>query len=197
VATGVVPNSDNLGLENTKIQRKEGGFLRVNDYLETSEPGVYAIGDVVGNYMFRHSANFEGEYLFRSLFTQDRAEVIQYPPVPYAVFTHPQIAGVGLTETEAKNAGLDYVVGLTPYSKSAMGQARLSDHGFVKILVERESRQLLGAHIIGDEAATMAHIFILAMTVGATLDHLLEMIYIHPALPEITRNACRAARSVL
>jgi dihydrolipoamide dehydrogenase len=89
--------------------------------------------------------------------------------------------------------GKDYVVGLNPYQKSAMGMARLSDHGFCKLIFDRKKR-LIGAHIIGDEAATMIHQLIYAMTKKAKLDDLLEMIYIHPALPEIVRNAARNAR---
>src|SRR3989338_1881654 len=92
---------------------------------------------------------------------------------------------------------MDYVVGLNPYKSSAMGMALLSEHGFCKILIERKSQKILGAHIVGDEASDMIHMLIALMTKNGTLDDLLNMIYIHPALPEIVRNAARKAKEAL
>lgn len=193
VATGVLPNTDNLGLENTKIKKDDRGFIKVDKYLETSVPGVFALGDVIGKYMFRHAVNFEGEHLLKTLFIQKKKTPIKYPPMPHAVFTNPEIAGVGKTEDELKKEKIKYVVGLNPYQRSAMGSARLSDHGFVKLLFEKKSRKLVGAHIIGDEASTLIHQLVLAMSLHATADDLLNMVYIHPALSEIVRNAVRKA----
>jgi len=197
ITAGVVPNGDQLGLENTDIQLNDRGFIKVDDQLQTGATGVYALGDCIGNYLFRHSVNFEGEYLMKTLFVEKSDKPISYPPVPHAVFTLPQIAGVGKTEDELKKEGGEYVVGLNAYKNSAMGMARLSDHGFVKILVDKKSRRLLGAHIIGDEASDMIHVLIAFMTANATVDDLLSMIYIHPALPEIVRNAARKAKAAL
>ncbi|MCK5580123.1 MAG: dihydrolipoyl dehydrogenase [Candidatus Omnitrophica bacterium] len=191
VATGVVPNNDTLDLQNTDIAVDEKGFVKVNDRLETTVNGVFALGDCVGNYFFRHTVNFEGEYLFNRIFMTKSAEPIKYPPVPHAIFSHPQVAGVGKTEEELKAEGVDYVVGLNKYENSAMGMALLSDSGFVKILIDRKTRKILGAHIVGDEASDMIHMLIAFMTKNGTLDDLLNMIYIHPALPEIVRNAAR------
>jgi len=197
MATGVVPNTDTLDLSKTQVKVKDNGFLDVNDRLETAVKGVYGLGDCVGNYLFRHSVNFEGEYLFRTKIASPADEPIRYPPVPHAVFTYPQVAGVGKTEEELKADGIDYVAGLSPYGKSAMGMALLSDHGFAKILIERASRRILGAHIIGPEASNMIHMVIALMNKSGTLDDLLNMIYIHPALPEIVRNAARKAQAAL
>lgn len=197
VATGTIPNSDNLGLENTDIKTSEKGFICVNQYLETSVDSVYALGDVVGNYFFRHSVNYEGEYLFKALFKDNGHKPLVYPPMPHAVFTYPQIAGVGKTESQLIAEGAAYVSGKAAYRKSAMGMARLSDHGFVKVLIDKHSKKLLGAHIIGDEASNMIHVFIAFMSLNADLDQMLDMIYVHPALNEIARNALRNARSLL
>ena len=197
VATGVVPNTDNLGLENTSIQRNDKGFIKVDDHLRTAVPGIWALGDCVGNYLFRHSVNFEGEYLFRTIFTEKKDEPIRYPPVPHAVFSYPPIAGVGKTEEQLKKEGVDYVVGLNPYKTSGMGMALLSDHGFCKILIDCRTRKILGAHIVGEEASDMIHMLIAFMNKQGTLDDLLNMIYIHPALPEIVRNAARKAQVAL
>lgn len=197
VATGITSNTDTLDLINTDIEMKAGGLIKVNEYLETSVENVYALGDCVGNYYFRHSVNFEGEYLFDWVYGGGAKTPISYPPVPHAVFTHPQIAGVGKTEDELKAEGIDYIVGLNPYKSSAMGMALLSESGFCKLLFERRSRRLLGGHIIGDEASDMIHMVIAFMNMNATLDDMLRTIYIHPALPEIVRNAARKAKTAL
>jgi len=197
VATGVVPQSDRLGLERTGIQVDEKGFIVVDDHLRTTVPGVYALGDVVGNYLFRHTVNYEGEYLVRQLFEGAPDAPLDYGPVPHAIFGSPEVAGVGLREQDAREAGLDYIVGKATYADSTPGMARASDHGLVKILVERGSRRVLGAHIVGDDAATMIHLFIVLMKKGGTLDDLLDLIFIHPALPEVARDAARNAGEVL
>ena len=195
VATGIVPNTDNLGLENTTIAQSINGYIMVNDHLEASVPGIYAIGDCNGNYFFRHSVNFEGEYLLGQLFQGHTPSEIKYPPMPHAVFTSPEIAGVGKTEQALREEGIDYLAVTHEYKNSAQGMARLPEEGLVRLMFERNTRKLLGAHIIGDEAATMTHLLILAITMGATSTELLTMIYIHPALPEIVRNAVRKAEA--
>ncbi|EPG66947.1 pyridine nucleotide-disulfide oxidoreductase [Leptospira wolffii serovar Khorat str. Khorat-H2] len=197
VATGIRPNTDWLDLQNTDVQLDEKGYIRTNEYLETTAPGVYAFGDIIGKYFFRHSVNFEGEALFQSLYVDKKRSVIEYPPVPHAVFTHPQVAAVGKTEDELIREGTEYISAINPYSSSATGMARLSEDSFVKILVSPKTRKILGAHIIGDEASNLIHLFILLMTMGGTLEDLLKMIYVHPALPEIARNAARKAREIL
>ncbi|MDE2222622.1 MAG: dihydrolipoyl dehydrogenase [Candidatus Omnitrophica bacterium] len=195
IAAGITSNADTLDLINTDIELQPGNFIKVNEYLETGVPGVYALGDCIGRYFFRHSVNFEGEYLFDHLFGGHPRAPLHYPPVPHAVFTYPQVASVGATEEELKIKGVDYVIGLNPYKSSAMGMALLSDHGFCKILVDRKTRKLLGGHIIGPEASDMIHMIIAYMNMNATLDDMLRTIYIHPALPEIVRNAARKAKT--
>ncbi|XDD51794.1 dihydrolipoyl dehydrogenase [Leptospira sp. WS92.C1] len=197
VATGIRPNTDGLALSNTTIQTDKNGYIQVNEYLETTASGVYALGDIIGKYFYRHSVNFEGEFLFRTLYQEKKKSPIVYPPVPHAVFTHPQVARVGKTEEQLKAEGFDFISAKNPYSASATGMARLSDSGFIKILVEKKSRKVLGAHAIGDEASNVIHLFILLMTMGGTVDDLLKMIFIHPALPEIARNAARKANEIL
>ena len=97
VAAGVTPNSDGLGLEKTGIRTNPDGFIAVDEHLQTAVPGVFALGDVVGNYLFRHSVNFEAEYWIEANFLAPEPYPIAYPPMPGAVFTHPEIASVGLT----------------------------------------------------------------------------------------------------
>jgi len=194
VATGVHPNTQKLGLENTSVQITQRGFVAVDDHMKTRAENIYAIGDVVGNYLFRHSVNFEGEYLFGQLYGDEKKAAIAYPPMPHAVFSHPEVAGVGKTEKQLQD-GTEYVVGKNSYKASAQGMARMPDYGFVKLLFDKKTKKLLGCHIIGDEASIMIHQAIYAMTYDATLDDLLNIIYIHPALPEVFRNACRKAKA--
>lgn len=197
VATGIKSNTDTLDLINTDIELQSEGFINVNEFLETSVGGIYALGDCIGRYFFRHSVNFEGEYLFDQIFGGKPRTPISYPPVPHAVFTYPQVAGVGKTEDALKKEGIDYIVGLNPYKSSAMGMALLSESGFCKLLFDRRSKKLLGGHVIGDEASDMIHMVIAFMNMNATLDDMLRTIYIHPALPEIVRNAARKAKTAL
>lgn len=195
VATGITSNTDTLDLINTDIELAPGNFIRVNDHLETNVPGIYALGDCIGRYFFRHSVNFEGEYLFDQVFNGKPRTPIVYPPIPHAIFTDPQVAGVGKTEEQLIQDGTPYVVGSNPYKSSAMGMALLSDSGFCKILFCQKTRRILGSHIIGPEASNMIHMLIAMMNKDGTLDDLLRMVYIHPALPEIVRNAARKAKT--
>lgn len=195
VATGVIPDTAELGLENTGIHTDANGFIRVDGFLETDVKGVYALGDCVGNHFFRHTVNYEGEYLMRAVFSSDKRMELDYGPVPQAVFSHPQLAAVGKTEQTLRDEGIPYVVGKASYADSTPGMARRCDHGFVKLIVAKDSRRILGAQIVGEEASDMLHLFIAMMKKHGTLDDLLDMIFIHPALPEIARDAARDARN--
>jgi mycothione reductase len=193
VATGVVPNTDQLGLENTGIKLTTDGFVKVDAHLQTDVEGIYALGDCIGNYLFRHTVNYEGEYLMRTAFAPKPMPAIDYGPVPYAVFTVPQIAGVGMTEEQANHLHMPVIVGKATYADSTPGMARASDHGFAKVIFEKASRKLLGAHIIGEEASSLIHLFIAMIKKHGTLDDLMDMIFIHPALAEVARDAIRNA----
>jgi len=197
VATGTVPCTNDLGLANAQIETNAQGNIVVDEYLRTSTEGVYALGDCVGHYLFRHTVNYEGEYLVRTVLENGKHLPLNYGPVPHAIFTNPEVAGVGLTEEQAKAQGLNYGVGRASYADSNAGLARGYDHGFAKLLFDRTTRQILGAHILGPEASNMIHLFIMAMKTHATLDDLLDMIFIHPALPEIARDAARDAKQRL
>lgn len=195
VATGIEPATADLGLEKAGIQMHQGGFVKVDDRLETNVPGVFAFGDCIGHYFFRHSANYQGEYLFKSLFQKQRRRPLAMPEVPHAVFTSPQIGSIGKREDDLRQG--TYVVGKVRYAQSAMGMALKSKSGFVKLLFDRRTTRLIGAHMIGPEASNMIHMAIAYMQMHAKLDDLLGTIYIHPALPELIRNAARAAHREL
>ena len=197
VATGVVPNSDQLDLEKAGVEVRKDGFIKVNEYLRTTADNVWAFGDIVGNYFFRHNANFEGQYLFASVIHQATKEPIDYTGMPHAIFSHPQIAAVGEREDELQERGALYVKGVNPFSGSAMGMALRSNYGFVKLLIEKQTHRILGCHIIGPEASVLIHQVIPLIRLQGKLEDLLYMIHIHPALSEIVRNAARNARDRL
>jgi len=194
VAAGIEPQTGGLGLEKTGITLDENGFIRVNECLETSVPGVYALGDVVGNYLYRHTANYEAKYLVQSVLTGEFSGPLQYGPVPYGIFSNPQIAGVGKTERNLQDSNVSYVSGKALYRQSTPGMARRSEHGLVKVLVEKRTRRMLGAHIVGEEATNMVHLFIALLKFQATIDDMLDMIFIHPALSEVAKDAAVDAR---
>ena len=213
VATGVRSNGDLVGLEGSGLRTKRGGFLEVDEHLRTNVGGIWAIGESAGNWMFRHSANFEGEYLFRHVFDAEvrgggRGSLVgkeTYPPIDYtgigyAVFTgnEIQIGSVGLTEQEVAASGKRYFVGVTTYKHSAYGDALRSTSGLCKLVVDEE-RRILGAHIIGYQASVLLHqvAVLFRLPGGPKLDYLLDMIYVHPALPELMRNTARKARDAL
>ncbi len=192
VCAGITPNSDQLGLNRSNIKVKQNGFIAVGKFLETNVAGVFAIGDVAGNFLFRHSVNFEAEYWIKANYLTKSPNPIEYPPVPAAVFTDPEIASVGLTEEEAKSQKLDYLIGKSKFNV-AMAKARGTEFGLVKLIVERSTGCLLGAHIIGEEASTLIQELVLAATLKLTVQQLYQQIYIHPALPEVIRGAVRDA----
>lgn len=167
IASGLLPNSDTLCLENTDIETDQRGWIRTNEYLETTQKNIYAIGDINGKYQFRHKANYEAEVLIHNLFSSESKRMACYNAVPRAIFTWPQVAGVGITEREAKNCGERYWVGKNYYSQIASGIAmgiskNSSDNGFVKIIVGQD-KTILGVHIVGPHAAILLQPFVYLM----------------------------------
>ncbi len=191
IATGITPNTDTLNLHNTDIKCNDKGFINVNSQLETSQPNVFAFGDIIGRYQFRHSANFEGQHLFDTVVKQNKPKDLTYPPMPHAVFTNPQVASVGLTEQECITQNIDYIIGKNLYKNSAMGMALRSETDCVKLIFSKQDQRLIGAHIIGYQASSIIHMLIVGINLNITAQQLQSMIYIHPALPEVIRNAAR------
>lgn len=196
VATWVRPMTDGLGLENTDITVSKRWYIEVDDYLETKVPWVFALWDVVGNYLFRHSVNYEGEYLLRE-FQNTHKSPIKYPPMPHAIFSYPQIAWVWVTQDELikqwKQEGLDYEIAIHHYKNSAMGSAMKAEVWFVKLIADKNTRKVIWAHIIGEKSSDIIHMMIVIISANMTVDFMLgDMIFIHPALSEVIRNAARS-----
>ncbi|MDE1878501.1 MAG: dihydrolipoyl dehydrogenase [Thaumarchaeota archaeon] len=194
VATGRTPNTDTLNLEKTGVATNEKGYVTTDEFLETSVPGIFALGDAVGRYPFKHSANHEAQYAYTNLVHSHKKTAVDYTAMPHAIFSSPQVAGVGYTEQELRQKGIPYLKSIYPYIDSAMGEALKDNDGFVKFLVEKETRKILGCHIIGTEASILIHEVLVAMrSAGGTIDSLTNTIFIHPSLSEVID---RAANSV-
>jgi dihydrolipoamide dehydrogenase len=194
VAAGRVPNTDLLAVDKTGVRTDAKGFVVTDEYLETNVPGIFSLGDAVGHYLFRHSANLEAQFAYDNLRGGAGKVPVDYSAMPHAIFTSPQIAGVGKTEQELRAAGVDYTVGRHAYFDTAMGKAIEDRDGFVKILVDRTTRRILGCHILGHDASTLIHEVVVAMKAGdGTVDALLRAVHIHPALSEVVQRAAWAA----
>lgn len=190
VAAGRVPNSDLLDLEKTGVLVDPRGYIKVNEYLETNVPGIYALGDIIGKYQFKHAANLEAEYALQNMLFPEEKLPVDYTAMPHAIFTSPQIASVGSTEQELRSKGVEYIAAKWRYIDSGMGKA-IEDHdGFVKFLYDKKTLKILGCHIIGTDAATMIHEVIVAMKSGkGDAFSILDAVHIHPALSEVVQRA--------
>ncbi len=189
VAAGRVPNSDLLKPEKTGVKLDERGYIKVNEYLETSKRNIWAFGDAIGKEMFKHVANYEAGVAWHNA-VHDHKVPMDYSAAPHAVFTYPQVASVGLKEAEAKQQGHKILVGKAFYRDTAMGGAMGEPEGFVKVIVEQETGKILGGHIIGAEASILIQEIVNAMvTENGSFATIVRAMHIHPALSEVVQQA--------
>jgi mycothione reductase len=191
IASGRVPNSDTLDLEKTGVRVNMNGFIITDNYLETNVKGIFALGDAIGRYLFKHSANHEAQYAFNNILYPDQKLPVNYAAMPHAIFSSPQVAGAGFTEQEVKKyVSIDYQKSVYPYIDTAMGRAIDDRDGFVKLLVNKKDRKILGCHIIGNNASSLIHEVLVAMRCGeGTIDTIINTVHIHPALSEVVSRA--------
>ena len=189
LATGRISNADRLQVQNSGVEVDGRGFVSTNEYLETNVPGVWALGDIVGRYLLKHSANLEAAYVGHNMFNPDNQVAVDYNAMPASVFSSPQVASVGITEQEAEKTGTHYVAATYDYSETAYGASILDLDGFVKVLADPETREILGCHIIGTHAAMLIQEVANAMRRHLTTDAVTQSIYVHPALPEVVQRA--------
>jgi len=190
VAAGRVPNSDTLDLGKTGVKTDGGGFITVDEHLETSVKGIFALGDAVGRYLFKHAANHEAQYAYYNL-THDKKIPVDYTAMPHAIFSSPQVAGAGYTEKELKEKGIPYTKAVYPYIRTAMGEAIEDRDGFVNLLASKEGK-ILGCHIIGSHASVLIHEVLVAMKLGASVHDIVRTVHVHPALSEVVARAASA-----
>lgn len=183
VAVGRRSNADRLKVENTGVEVDERGFVRVNEYLETSKKKIYAVGDANGQQLFTHVANREAELAAHNALHGNSLKM-DYGAAPHAVYSHPQIASVGLTEEDARRTH-KVLVGKARYSDVAKGKAMMEENGFAKAIVDADTSKILGFHIIGPYAPIMIQEVINTMAAKGDIDHIEAGMHIHPALPEL------------
>jgi len=198
VASGRAPNTDVLHPERAGITTDEKGWIVVNEYLETSQPNVWAFGDADGRYLFKHVANYEALIVYYNAVQKKRVKV-DYHAVPHAVFTYPEIASVGLKEEEAveKYGKSNLLIGIQRYEDTAKGLAMGVKDFFVKVIMESTTTKILGAHIIGPYASILIQEIInLMYTPTQSAEPILEGMYIHPSLSEVVQRAFASAMPV-
>lgn len=194
IAAGRVPNSDILKPERTGVELDKRGYVKVNQFLETSKKNIFAFGDAIGKQMFKHVANYEAAIAWHNSSHDHKVEV-DYTAAPHAVFTHPQVASVGLKEAEAVRSGHKILVGRAYYKDTAQGAAMAEPRGFVKVIVERKTGRVLGAHIVGPYASILIQEIINAMAVGeGNFLSVVRGMHIHPAMSEVVQNAFGSLR---
>ncbi len=190
VATGRTPNGDRLDLDRAGIAVHDDGRVVVDEFQRTSVDGVWALGDVSSPYQLKHVANHESKVVAHNLTHPDQLRSSDHRFVPWAVFTDPQIAAVGRTEAQCRDEGLDYVVKVQAYGDVAYGWAMEDTTGFCKVLAERGTGRLLGAHVMGPQASIVIQPLIQAMSFGLTArETATGQYWIHPALSEVVENA--------
>ncbi len=183
LAVGRRSNADSLQLEKTGVELDQRGFIRVNGYMQTTHRHIFAVGDANGQQMFTHIANREAVLAADHVLHGTRQKM-DYSAAPHAVFSYPQIASVGMTEEMARQ-NHKIRVGKTKYSSVAYGEALREGHGFAKVIIEEETDQILGFHIIGPYAATLIQEVTNAMQSKGNVHEIFDGIHIHPALPEL------------
>jgi dihydrolipoamide dehydrogenase len=188
VAAGRAPNVEEIGLKELGVQMTERGFIKINEKMETSMKGIYAIGDVAGPPMLAHKGEREG-VIVAEVLAGHHTHALDYSNVPGATYCHPEVASVGLTEQQCKDKKIEYKVGKFPFS--ANGRARTSGEteGFVKIIRGAKYGEILGAHIVGAHATEMIHELVVARTNEYTVEEVDLAIHAHPTLSEAVAEA--------
>lgn len=191
VAIGRRPYTDNLGLENAGIATNKRGQIVVNKHLETGVPGIYAIGDVIEGAMLAHKAEEEGIFVAETIAGQKPH--INYLLIPGVVYTWPEVAGVGYTEEQLKEQGRAYKTGKFPFKASGRARASMDTDGFIKVLADTTTDEILGVHMIGPRIADLIAEAVVAMEYRASAEDIGRISHAHPTFTESFKEACLAA----
>jgi len=191
VAIGRIPYTQGLGLEEAGVALDERRRVKTDGHYQTNVPGIYAIGDVIAGPMLAHKAEDEGVALAEILAGQ--AGHVNYDVIPGVVYTEPEIASVGKTEEELKDAGIKYKTGKFPFTANGRARAMNATDGFVKFIADAETDRVLGAHIVGRGAGEMIHEAAVLMEFGGSAEDLARTCHAHPTMSEAVREAAMAA----
>jgi mycothione reductase len=190
LATGRVPNSDQLDAAAGGLTLDEHGHVDTDDTYATNVPGVWAIGDLANHFQLKHVANAAIQFVVHNILHADAPRRATFTSVPAAVFADPQVASIGPTERALREQGRPYVVSRRDYSETGYGWAMEDTTSFVKLIADPDTRLLLAAHIIGPHASMLIQPLIQAISLGNTVDELAhQVLYIHPALTEVVSQA--------
>ncbi len=195
IAVGRKPRTENIGLEKTKI-KPERGFIKVNEWLETEEPGVYAMGDIVAGYpQLAHAAFIEGKIAMAHIAGRPTRKMTSVR-VPAATYTHPEIGSVGLTEAKAKEQGKKVKIGKFPFSANSRASIVGSHEGFIKVVSDAQYGEILGVHIIGPQATELIAEATAAIEMEATVEDLMYIVHSHPTLAEAMLDAVESVEGM-
>jgi dihydrolipoamide dehydrogenase len=190
VAVGRTPYTEGLGLEEAGVKKDERGRIAVDKHFATNVPGIYAIGDAIAGPMLAHKAEDEGVAVAEILAGQ--AGHVNYDVIPNVIYTYPEIASVGKSEEELKEAGVAYNAGKFPFTANGRAKVNLTSEGFVKILADAKTDRVLGVHIVGADAGNMIAEAAVAMEFGAAAEDIARTCHAHPTLPEAVKEAAMA-----
>lgn len=190
VSTGRAPYTENLGLEDIGVQFEKGGRIAVDDHFRTSVPSVYAIGDTIHGPMLAHKAEEDGIACVENL--AGLTGHVNYATVPGIIYTHPELAFVGISEEEAKASGINYKVGKFPFMANSRARTIEDAEGLVKIVADKETDKVLGVHILGPSAGELIAEAVLAMEYGASSEDIARTCHGHPTLSEAVKEAALA-----
>jgi dihydrolipoamide dehydrogenase len=191
VSVGRVPNGQDLGLENTKVERDEKGFIKVDERMATADPNIYAIGDIAGGILLAHKASKEARLAVENFAGEGRAVNRDYV-IPAVVFTDPEVAWVGLTEAEAKARGVAVEVAKFPWGASGRALTYDRTDGLTKLILEPETHRILGVGLVGHGAGELIGEGAVAVEMGATAEDLAAIVHPHPTLSETVMEAAEA-----
>jgi dihydrolipoamide dehydrogenase len=188
VSVGRKPYTDNLGLDKAGVKMDNRGRIETDDHLQTNVAGIYAIGDVVKGAMLAHKAEEEGVFVAETMAGQKPH--INYNLIPGVVYTWPEVAAVGFTEEQLKEQGKKYKSGMFPFKASGRARASMDTDGFVKVLADETTDEILGVHMIGPRAADMIAEAVVAMEYRASAEDISRMSHAHPTFTEAIKEAC-------
>ncbi len=190
VAVGRIPATNSIGLENTKVNLDDKGFIKVDKNLKTNDTDIYAIGDVSTGPMLAHKASSQGKFVAEAI--AGNKDAYENIVVPAVIFTDPEIATVGMDEKEAKDKGIRIKIGKFPFRVSSRAMTRNATEGFVKVIADEKNNKILGVQIVGSEASDLISEAALAIKMNATLDDVALTIHPHPTLSESLMEAAEA-----
>ncbi|MBK7200297.1 dihydrolipoyl dehydrogenase [Candidatus Amarolinea dominans] len=191
VATGVLPNSANIGLESVGVKVNRGGFVEVDEYLRTNVPGIYAIGDLTGKLALAHVASAQGIVAVEHIAGHETTPLSdeKYTDMPRCTYCNPQVASLGLTEKQARAKGLEIKVGKFPFIANGKALGLGEREGFVKIIADARYGEILGAHLVGPEVTELLPELVLAKTWELTPEEIARSVHAHPTLSEVIMEA--------